>query len=119
MAETYSTYCDAIDREAARIAEVGRSHDLAAPVPCCPEWTLADVLKHVGVLQQWFAAMVERQSPQRLPFGEVDFGLPADAADYAEWLAARHVEVDKVLRAADPDGAMYTWGPGGRVAFWA
>jgi uncharacterized protein (TIGR03083 family) len=119
MAETYSGHCDAIEREVARIGEVGRSHDLAAAVPCCPGWTLAEVLKHVGVLQQWFAAMIERRSPERLPFGEVDFGVPAEVADYPEWLVARQVEVAKVLRAADPDAPMYTWGPGGEVRFWA
>ncbi|HTI25894.1 MAG TPA: maleylpyruvate isomerase family mycothiol-dependent enzyme [Kutzneria sp.] len=118
MAETYAVYCDAIEREVARIGEVGRTHDLAAEVPCCPGWTLGDVVKHVGVLQQWFAAMIERQSAQRLPFGEVDFGVPAEVADYPEWLVARQAEVGKVLRAADPDAAMYTWGPGGEVRFW-
>ncbi|EWM19243.1 maleylpyruvate isomerase family mycothiol-dependent enzyme [Kutzneria sp. 744] len=119
MAETYAMHCEAIEREGARIGEVARTHDLSAPVPCCPGWTLADVVEHIGRLQQWFAAMIERRSPERLPFAEVDFGLPADVADYPEWLVARQAVVAKVLRAADPDAAMYTWGPGGAVRFWA
>ena len=119
MAEPYSTYCDAAGREVARIAEVARAHDLATEVPCCPGWTLADLARHVGVLQQWFAAMIDRRSPSRLPVEEVDFALPADAADYPDWLESRHVEVAEVLRAADPEAPMWTWGPGGTVAFWA
>jgi uncharacterized protein (TIGR03083 family) len=119
MAETYSTYCAAISREVARIGEVATTHDLAAPVPCCPEWTLLDVVDHVGRLQQWFAAMIERRSRQRLPFGEVDFGRPTEPADFPGWLLDRHVGVAEVLRAADPDAVMWTWGVGGDVRFWA
>jgi uncharacterized protein (TIGR03083 family) len=120
MAElSYSTYCDGIEREVARIVEVARAHDRDAAVPCCPDWTIADVVRHVGVLQQWFAAMVDQRSPQRLEFGKVDFGVPADAADYPDWVESRHVEVAKVLRAADPDASMWTWAPSGQVRFWA
>jgi uncharacterized protein (TIGR03083 family) len=115
----YATYCDAVARETARIAEVARAHDPEAKVECCPGWTLADVVRHVGVLRQWFAAMIDRRSPERLPVDEIDYGLPADAADYPDWLLSRQAEVDRVLRAADPDAAMWTWGPGGRVRFWA
>ncbi|HEY0497961.1 MAG TPA: maleylpyruvate isomerase family mycothiol-dependent enzyme [Kutzneria sp.] len=115
----YTTYCEAISREAARIAEVARAHDLAAPVPCCPGWTLVDVVDHVGRLQQWFAAMIERRSSQRLPFGEVDFGRPTEPADLPGWLLDRNAGVAEVLRAADPDAAMWSWGPGGDVRFWA
>ncbi len=112
----YETYCDAIAGEARRIAEIAATADLAAEVPSCPDWTLADLVKHVGVLQQWFAAMIDRRSATRLAPQEVEFGLPTE--DYPGWYASRIGEVDKVLRAADPDAAMYTWGPGGRVAFW-
>ena len=116
---SYPTYCDAVAREAARIAEVIRAHDLTTEVPSCPGWTLADLVRHLGVLQQWFAAMIDRRSPTRLSQDEVDFELPLDVDGYPDWFASRSVEVDKVLRAADPDAVMYTWGPGGRVAFWA
>ncbi|QUQ65254.1 maleylpyruvate isomerase family mycothiol-dependent enzyme [Kutzneria sp. CA-103260] len=115
----YTTYCDAITDEAARIASIAAAHDLTAKVPSCPDWTLADLVRHVGVLQQWFAAMIDRRSPTRLSPREVAYGVPADIAGYPEWCASRAVEVDRVLRAADPDAAMYTWGPGSRVAFWA
>ena len=115
MAEAHT---DAIAREVARIAEVARGHDPATKVPTCPDWTLADLLRHVGMLGQWFAAMIDRLSPERLPPDALDYGVPADPAEYPDWLQSRHVEVDRVLRAADPDAAMWTWAPGGRVAFW-
>jgi uncharacterized protein (TIGR03083 family) len=114
----YATYREAITGEAARIASIVAAHDLTTKVPSCPEWTLADLVQHVGVLQQWFAAMIDRRSPTRLSPREGDYGLPS-ADGYPQWYASRAAEVDKVLLAADPDAAMYTWGPGGRVAFWA
>jgi uncharacterized protein (TIGR03083 family) len=115
----YSTYCAAVSDEVARIGAVARAHDRTTPVPTCPDWTLADLVRHVGLLQQWFAAMISRRSPARLEFKEVDFGLPADPADYPDWLLSRHVSVAETLRSADPDAAMWTWGPGGTVRFWA
>src|SRR5262249_48004313 len=115
MAEAYSTYCDAVSDEVARIAEIARDHDPATPVPSCPDWTLAGLVRQGGLPQQWFAAMITRRSPSRLPVQEVDYGLPAEVADYPDWLASRHVDVAKALRAADPDAEMWTWGPGRRV----
>lgn len=119
MAEAYSVYCEAIPDEMARIVSVARAHDLDTKVPTCPGWTLTDLVRHVGLLQQWFAAMISRRSPSRLSHTEVDYGLPDDPADYPDWLASRNAEVVGVLAAADPDAAMWTWGPGGTVGFWA
>jgi hypothetical protein len=46
-----------------------------------------------------------------------DWPLPADPADYADWLAeARTVPV---LRAADPDASMWAWGADQHVRFWS
>jgi uncharacterized protein (TIGR03083 family) len=114
----YTTYCDAIARETARIAAIAAGSDLAAKVPSCPDWTLADVVRHVGGLQRWFAAMIDRVTPTRLAPEEFDYQLPADVTDYPDWYASGFVEVDKVLRAADPDATMYSWGPDNRVTFW-
>ncbi|HYI54144.1 MAG TPA: maleylpyruvate isomerase N-terminal domain-containing protein, partial [Microlunatus sp.] len=36
-----------------------RDADPGLPVPSCPDWTLADLVEHVGATQQWVAALTE------------------------------------------------------------
>lgn len=41
---------ECLDSDAARLREVVAVADLAAPVPTCPEWTVADLAQHVGAV---------------------------------------------------------------------
>ena len=62
--------------------------DPATPVPSCPEWTLRQLLTHVGRGHRWAATIVRdrRDSPVD-PRGVPDGKPPADPDGAREWLA--------------------------------
>ncbi|MEU0007192.1 maleylpyruvate isomerase family mycothiol-dependent enzyme [Streptomyces sp. NPDC006314] len=115
----YDTYREAIARETLRFAEVVKGADPARAVPSCPDWTLADLTRHVGALQRWFCTLLTRlvQEPPRSR--DVDLGLPDDVRDHADWVAAGVPDVAAVLRATDPQAAMWAWGEDQHARFWA
>ncbi|MGW7255114.1 maleylpyruvate isomerase family mycothiol-dependent enzyme [Streptomyces sp. NPDC054834] len=115
----YDIYRQAIERETLRFAEVAGSADPATAVPSCPDWTLAELSRHVGSLQRWFSALLTRlvQEPPRSR--DVELGLPERAQEYAEWVAAGVPRVAAVLRATDPQAAMWAWGEDQHARFWA
>ncbi|MCW7940712.1 hypothetical protein AAW14_01380 [Streptomyces hygroscopicus] len=115
----YDSYRQAIERETLRFAEAVKGMDPATAVPSCPDWTLADLTRHVGALQRWFSTLLTRlvQEPPRSR--DVDLGLPERAEEYADWVAAGVPDVAAVLRTTDPQAAMWAWGEDQRARFWA
>ena len=63
--------------ETARFAAAVAGADPTLPVPTCPEWTLAQLVAHVGHGMRWSAVIVERRAT-----GPV----PNEQADDLEWL---------------------------------
>ncbi|MCQ4041470.1 maleylpyruvate isomerase family mycothiol-dependent enzyme [Streptantibioticus rubrisoli] len=115
----YDTYREAVERETLRFAEVVGAADPATVVPSCPDWTLADLTRHVGALQRWFCTLLTQlvQEPPRSR--DVDLGLPERVEEYADWVAAGVPGVVAVLRATDPHAAMWAWGEDQYARFWA
>jgi uncharacterized protein (TIGR03083 family) len=53
-------YVSALRRECARFGDVLHRHDLDAPVPSCPGWTLADLGWHLTEVQQFWSETAGR-----------------------------------------------------------
>jgi uncharacterized protein (TIGR03083 family) len=115
----YDTYREAIARETLRFTEAVRGADPAGAVPCCPDWTLADLTRHVGSLQRWFCTLLTRlvQEPPRSR--DIELGLPEDPRDYPDWVAAGVPAVAAVLGDTDPEAPMWVWGEDRHARFWA
>ncbi|MFJ3308740.1 maleylpyruvate isomerase family mycothiol-dependent enzyme [Streptomyces sp. NPDC086549] len=115
----YDTYRQAIERETLRFAEVVKGADPETAVPSCPDWTLAELARHVGALQRWFGTLLTRlvQEPPRSR--DLELGLPERAQEYADWVAAGVPGVAAVLRDTDPLAAMWAWGEDQHARFWA
>ncbi|MFF4401077.1 maleylpyruvate isomerase family mycothiol-dependent enzyme [Streptomyces sp. NPDC001480] len=115
----YDVYRQAIERETLRFAEVAGGADPETAVPSCPDWTLAELARHVGSLQRWFSALLTRlvQEPPRSR--DVELGLPERVREYADWVAAGVPRVAAVLRSTDPHAAMWAWGEDQHARFWA
>ncbi|MEU1462846.1 maleylpyruvate isomerase family mycothiol-dependent enzyme [Streptomyces sp. NPDC005727] len=114
----YDTYREAVARETLRFTEVAAGADPTSAVPSCPEWTLADLTRHVGALQRWFCTLLTRlvQEPPRSR--DVELGLPDSAAAYPGWVAAGVPAVAAVLRDTDPGAPMWAWGEDQHARFW-
>ncbi|SNY40825.1 maleylpyruvate isomerase family mycothiol-dependent enzyme [Paractinoplanes atraurantiacus] len=82
--------------ERARQAIVDHTHRLAGaataagpgtPVPTAPEWTVTDLVAHVGQTHHWVADMIERRitDPAELPTEMA--GVPTDPGEWPAWLS--------------------------------
>ncbi len=99
------------------MADVVRGADLAAPVPTCPGWSLADLAEHTGIIHRWAAEMVRRLSPERLDRERMDVPVPEPAAR-PDWLTDGGAHVVAAFRAADPAAPMWAWGADQHARFW-
>ncbi|GAA5023338.1 maleylpyruvate isomerase family mycothiol-dependent enzyme [Kitasatospora paranensis] len=109
----------AVAEETARFVAVIEGADLALPVPACPGWTLADLVKHTGSVQRWFSVLLRTRVQEPPRSREVDLRLPADEGHYPAWLAESADEAADAFAATAPDVPMYAWGADQHAGFWA
>lgn len=112
-------FCDRTEAEITAMASVARRADLALPVPTCPSWSVARLVKHTGIVHRWAMHIVSTRSSTSVEQRAVEAGLPAAEAGYADWLAAGAGPLAAVLRAAGPDAAVWAWGAEQRSRWWA
>ncbi|WP_410649054.1 maleylpyruvate isomerase family mycothiol-dependent enzyme [Amycolatopsis sp. cmx-4-54] len=94
----------------ARVASTG---DHAAPVPCCGDWRLRDLVVHLGNVHRWAAGVVRTGDPAPQVF-EAEPG-----ADLAAWYRESADELIDALREASPqDGAWNFTAAAKTKAFW-
>ena len=100
------------------MAEAVRGVDPETRVPTCPDWSVAQLVKHTGTVHRWSTQMVRDLATERLDTRTLDLGLPDDAFGYADWLAAGAEPLASVFGAADPDAPMWAWGADQHARFW-
>jgi uncharacterized protein (TIGR03083 family) len=74
----------------------------AAAVPSCPDWRVADLLRHVGEVHRWAAAVVATAAPDDPDSLTVLGEVPQDAG-LVDWVAEGHGVLVETLRVASPD----------------
>lgn len=115
----HEQFLDSTRGESARLAAAYRSADPATPVPSCPGWTLAKLVKHTGTAQAWARTIAERRSTEPVDTRGIDLGLPADEAAYGDWFEAGAQRLVDVLRALDPGERIWSWAGDDRALFWS
>src|SRR5262245_49566405 len=77
----------AIVEHTRRLAESAAAAGPDAAVPTAPEWTMTDLVRHVGQTQHWVAEMIERRivDPTQLPTEMAV--LPTDPLEWQGWLS--------------------------------
>jgi len=104
----------AVRRESAALAAAARG-SLAQNVPSCPEWSVSDLLWHLGGVHRhriWLIAE-KRTSPQGF---ELD---RPDDSEIVDWLAEGAEQLARVLEENDPSTPSWTWFPPDQtVGFW-
>ena len=97
---------------------VGDAPDISSHVATCPEWTIADLARHTGLVHRWATAIVSSRAESRIAFPEAD--SPWESADgWAQWLAAGAGPLLAGLREAGPGAVVWTWGPAHSSGWWA
>jgi uncharacterized protein (TIGR03083 family) len=112
-------FCARTEDEIARMASATEGANPATPVPTCPEWTLARLIRHTGTVHRWVTQIVTTRAAARLPRRDLDTGLPEDKAAYPKWLASGADPLLVALREAGPGTSVWTWGDGGTSGWWA
>jgi len=78
-------------------------------VPCCPDWTIGDLVWHLGEVHWFWATDIEQRA--RDP-EQVEAGKPARPATYADAITWGRSQLDHLVRAlkSTPDDVpVWTW----------
>lgn len=101
---------------AERFAVAVASTDMAARVPCCPEWTAYDLACHLGNVHAWAATVVETG---RRAVDQNDEPRSRKPRVVSEWYAGKAEDLYEVLRVADPEGLCWNFAfDAGGAGFW-
>lgn len=110
-------YLDQFAEDGARLAHAATSLD--ADVPACPQWTVRDLVWHVGGVHRWASSIVRDRLDHDPEPGQLRLGDPG-TRDVVEWFCDGHASLLHVLRDADPALRCYTFLPApSPLAFWA
>jgi uncharacterized protein (TIGR03083 family) len=91
--------------------------DWSRPVPHCPDWDAASLVRHTGGIFEWMAAVVS--SRERVSRRNVH-PAPDNLADLSPWYLAALDRTIAVLSSADPVSGTWTFSTTGdhRVGWW-
>lgn len=112
---SYERHLHALARESAALAAAARS-GLAATVPSCPEWSVQDLVAHVGHGFRVVAGIVRDHADAEVSWEP----LSAPAEGVVEWFEESSAELVEALTNESPDTPVWNWSErDGTVAFWA
>lgn len=110
-----ATYVEVIRVETARLVDTARAAGLDATVPACPEWTVTDLLRHIGSVQRWQAEVVRRRATEPLPSSP---HAPVDPEAMPDWVGEGAALLLAALEATPPETPMWTMSASGKAEAW-
>jgi uncharacterized protein (TIGR03083 family) len=118
----HDRYCDEVINQTDLLRAVVKGADLSVTVPTTPDWTLAQLLRHVGgnlrgteTAVRTGTAVVE--PAKQVP--EVAGPTDDDPAELDAWLAEGAARFADTLRRAGPDARAQVWVFNRTTGFWA
>ncbi|MEM9035075.1 MAG: maleylpyruvate isomerase family mycothiol-dependent enzyme [Actinomycetota bacterium] len=117
MTLSTDTYLDHTRTGGAAFADALIGADVDAPVVACGDWTVADLVGHIGTVHRWAAvALREGRQPGRDDLADAP---PFDPSDASGWYRACLDDIVAELEAADPVASSWHPFPVEQVAgFW-
>ncbi|WP_329173460.1 maleylpyruvate isomerase N-terminal domain-containing protein [Streptomyces sp. NBC_01477] len=104
----FEEWLDQIEERSAALRSAAGKAPSGSRIPACPDWTVPDLLEHVGGMQRfWAAAVAAGPAPRPPADGEVPDRTPT--GDLLEWSAHSTVALLGALRAAGADARCWTW----------
>jgi uncharacterized protein (TIGR03083 family) len=113
----YEDYFDVITAHAHALANVARDAEPSEPVPSCPGWDVAKLVRHTGTTHRWASGIVRTRRP--LAPKSMDLELPDHPSGLGDWLEEGAAGVVASLAEADPDAECWTWADQHHVRFWS
>ena len=118
----YNRFCDEVVDQTGLLREVVAGADLSVTVPTTPDWTLAQLLRHVGGNLRSVELAVRTGTAVTEPERQVpDHGGPPgdDPAAIDAWLAEGAARAAATLGGAGPDAEAQIWQVRWPTAAWA
>ncbi|WP_327318153.1 maleylpyruvate isomerase family mycothiol-dependent enzyme [Streptomyces sp. NBC_01235] len=120
----HDRYCDEIAHQVGRLrAVVTSGAELSATVPTCPDWSLEQLVRHMGGALRWVDVLVRTRAQENIPQERIPLhGGPdgeGDPAALDAWLAETGELVVGALREAGPDTKVWGWAGALDTGFWA
>lgn len=116
-------HIEAVQREGELLATAVEHADPARPIAHCPNWTVADLARHIGTVHRRVTAVVRDARPEPLDPAETArlIGpIPDDDAALPGWFRDGHRALVETLRAAPADLRCWAFVPtSAPLAFWA
>jgi uncharacterized protein (TIGR03083 family) len=113
----YADYITALRSNAAAAAQAARGAPMDATVPSCPEWTLRDLLHHLGSHHRWVAGNLDRPPDGEMFRRRAD---PPDDSSVADWVERGADTLATKLSTMEAATPCWTWVPFDHsVGFWA
>jgi uncharacterized protein (TIGR03083 family) len=109
---------DGLGAQIAGMAAELEGRDLSTPVPTCPGWDLAELIRHTGRVHRWVYEIARTRSMEYVNWKKLDLGEPDDPAGLPAWFAAGADPVIKEL-SVDPAIPLWSFTSAGSVGFWA
>ncbi|MEU9375141.1 maleylpyruvate isomerase family mycothiol-dependent enzyme [Streptomyces sp. NPDC048255] len=112
-------YVKTLEREGGLLADLAEQAGPDALVPTCPQWRIADLLRHTGSVHRWAAAYVGEARLEPAPFPDAP---ELAGAELFAWFRAGHAELVRTLHEAPADVQCWTFLPTASpspLAFWA
>jgi uncharacterized protein (TIGR03083 family) len=104
----------AVRRESAMLADAA-GHNLAPTVPSCPDWSVSDLVWHVGGVHRHRIWLITEH-----PEGPQGFELERPKDDeIVDWFSEGAETLARALESRDPSDSVWTWFPPDQtVGFW-
>ncbi|HVT64587.1 MAG TPA: maleylpyruvate isomerase family mycothiol-dependent enzyme [Mycobacteriales bacterium] len=115
-----AAHIDALEHEGLQLADAASTAALGDPVPGCPDWAVGDLLRHIGYVHRWAAAIVAGRLDGVNGDGDAAVGPLPDDAGLLAWYGEGHRALVETLRHAPADVECFTFLPApSPLAFWA
>jgi uncharacterized protein (TIGR03083 family) len=111
-----SQYLDVITNESRALADAAERADLDAHVPSCPDWTLAELVAHVGEVQQWARTIVEQRASERI--SRRTLPRAPSGAELIPWFREQAPKLVATLAETEPSTPMWTFTDDQTARFW-
>jgi uncharacterized protein (TIGR03083 family) len=115
-------YIEALREEGELLADAAGRAGLAAPVPACPGWSVADLLRHTSYIHRWAAGIVAQglTRPPDEPSEEEILRRGPETDALVRWFREGHAALVRTLEEADPDLDCWAFlSAPSPLAFWA
>ncbi|WP_407840425.1 maleylpyruvate isomerase family mycothiol-dependent enzyme [Streptomyces sp. DSM 116496] len=112
-------YVQTLAREGEQLADVAERAGTDALVPTCPQWRVADLLRHTGSVHRWATGYVAQGLTERAPFSDAPELV---GSELLAWFREGHATLVRTLSGSSAEVHCWTFlptAPPSPLAFWA